>query len=96
MKKQELFVKYEVAIEDFVLQAFKDELLQQDPYAFWNPISKMEDPVCGSLRYPLLSISQLAKALLILPHGNADTERVFSKMNLSQYPGPHIYTLLTV
>ena len=49
-------------------------------YAFWNSINKLEDPVSGNLHYCLLS--HLAKALLILPHGNADTEHVFSKMNL--------------
>ena len=54
--------------------------LQQDPFTFWSSIGKLEDPVSGELRYSMLS--HLAKALLILPHGNADTERVFSKMNL--------------
>ena len=51
-------------VEDFKLQAFKDELLQQDPYAFWNSISKLEDPVFGNLHYCLLS--HLTKALLTL------------------------------
>ena len=43
--------------EDFKLQAFKNELLQQDPYAFWNSISKLEDPISGNLRYCMLSKS---------------------------------------
>ena len=67
-------------VEDFKLQVFDDNLLQKDPYVFWNSISKLEDPVCGDLRYSLLF--RIAKALLILPNGNADTERVFSKLNL--------------
>ena len=67
-------------MEDFKLQDFENELLQQDLYPFWNSISKLKDPVSGETRYGLLS--RLAKALLILPHGNADTERIFSKMNL--------------
>ena len=46
-------------------------LLRQDPYIFWNSVSKLEDPVSGDLRYSVLP--RLAKALLILPHGNADT-----------------------
>ena len=54
-------------VEDFKLQTFED-------------VSKLEDPVSWDLRYSVLP--RLAKALLILPHGNADTERVFSKMNL--------------
>uniref|UniRef100_A0A1X7TZY3 HAT C-terminal dimerisation domain-containing protein n=1 Tax=Amphimedon queenslandica TaxID=400682 RepID=A0A1X7TZY3_AMPQE len=60
-------------IDDFKLQTFDDGLLQKDPYVFWSSISKLEDPVSGDLRHSQLS--NLAKALLILPHGNADTER---------------------
>ena len=67
-------------VEDFKLQTFEDDFLRQGPYIFWNSVSKLEDPVSGDLRYSVLP--RLAKALLILPHGNADTERVFSKMNL--------------
>ena len=67
-------------VEDFKLQTFEDVFLRQGPYIFWNSVSKLEDPVSGDLRYSVLP--RLAKALLILPHGNADTERVFSKMNL--------------
>ena len=66
--------------EDLKLQTFEDVFLQQGPYIFWNSVSKLEDPVSGDLRYSVLP--RLAKALLILPHGNTDTERVFSKMNL--------------
>ena len=67
-------------VEDFKLQTFEDVFLRQDPYIFWNSVSKLEDPVSGDLRYSVLP--RLAKALLILLHGNADTERVFRKINL--------------
>ena len=33
-------------------------------------------------RYPLLT--KLAKAVLIVPHGNADIERMFSHMGLNK------------
>ena len=62
IKKEEIgYLKDEV--EDFKLQDFENELLQQDLYPFWNSISKLKDPVSGETRYGLLS--RLAKALLI-------------------------------
>ena len=78
--KEEEIEHLKDGVEDFKLQTFEDVFLRQGPYIFWNSVSKLEDPVSGDLRYSVLP--RLAKALLILPHGNADTERVFSKMNL--------------
>ena len=40
----------------------------------------MVDHVSNEYQYKMLP--SLMKAILIIPHGNADTERVFSKMNL--------------
>ena len=42
----------------------------------------MKDLSDSALRYPLLT--KLAKAILIIPHGNADTERLFSHLDLNK------------
>lgn len=42
---------------------------------YWAKVSYMEDDT-GNPRFPYLSL--LAKAMLVLPHGNADVERLFS------------------
>ena len=49
--------------------------------AYWHKIGQLQDPT-GEPRYPVLS--RLAKAILIIPHGNADVERSFSKMGLNK------------
>ena len=67
-------------VEEFKLQSFDDDLMKLELPSFWHAISKLVDPVTTKLRYTVLP--HLTKALLILPHGNADTERVFSRMNL--------------
>ena len=46
---------------------------------YWHRVSQ---DAYGKLRYPLLT--QLAKAVLIVPHGNADIERMFSHMGLNK------------
>lgn len=38
--------------------------------------------ISGDIKYPLLS--KLAKAVLIVPHGNADIERMFSHLGLNK------------
>ena len=65
MIKEEEIERLKDEVEEFKLQAFEDEMLQQDPCTFWNSICKLEDPVSGELCYSLLS--HLSKALLILP-----------------------------
>ena len=62
-------------VEEFKLQSF-DDLMKLELPSFWHAISKLVDLVTTKLRYTILP--RLMKALLILPHGNADTERVFS------------------
>ena len=49
--------------------------------AYWHKIGQLKD-TCGKLRYPLLT--RLAKSVLIIPHGNADVERMFSHMGLNK------------
>ena len=52
-----------------------------DVASYWYEIGKLMD-VSGEVRYPLLS--KLAKAILVIPHGNADIERMFSRMGLNK------------
>lgn len=49
--------------------------------SYWHKISKFAD-VSGETRYPLLS--KLAKAVLVIPHSNADVERMFSQIGLNK------------
>lgn len=48
---------------------------------YWHNIRQLQDPT-GQPRYPVLT--RLAKSILIIPHGNADIERSFSKMGLNK------------
>lgn len=48
---------------------------------YWYAISKLTKPD-NSPRFPLLS--RLALTVLIVPHGNADSERLFSEMGLNK------------
>ena len=48
---------------------------------FWHKIGQVED-VCGTLQYPPLT--RLAKSVLLIPHGNANVERMFSHMGLNK------------
>ena len=41
----------------------------------WNEIYSMKDPATGHLRFPILST--LTRAVIVIPHSNADCERVF-------------------
>ena len=47
---------------------------------YWNKICMIRH-ISGEFRYPLLS--RLAKAVLIIPHGNADVERLFGRVGLT-------------
>ena len=47
--------------------------------AFWHHLSKMTSGN-GNFLYPFLS--KVMKALLCLPHGNVECERIFSKVQL--------------
>ena len=48
---------------------------------YWHKIGLLKDD-SGQLKYSLLS--KLAKSVLIVPHGNADVERLFSHMGLTK------------
>ena len=52
-----------------------------DIASYWYQVGKITD-VSGRIRYPLLS--KLAKAILVIPHSNADVERMFSQMGLNK------------
>ena len=52
-----------------------------DIASYWYQIGKLTD-VAGEVRYPLLCT--LAKAVLVIPHSNADVERMFSQMGLNK------------
>ena len=48
---------------------------------YWHRVAQITDSL-GKLRYPLLT--KLAKSVLIIPHGNADIERMFSHLGLNK------------
>ena len=48
---------------------------------YWYRVGQLKD-ASGMQLYPLLA--KLAKAVLIIPHGNADVERMFSHMGLTK------------
>ena len=48
---------------------------------YWYKVGQLKDD-SGQLKYSLLS--KLAKSILIIPHGNADVERLFSHMGLTK------------
>ena len=80
VKKEEDLEVLKDEVEEFKLQSFDDDLMKLELPSFWHAISKLVDPVSTKLCYTVLP--RLMIALLILPHGNADTECVFSRMNL--------------
>ena len=47
----------------------------------WHAVSQLQD-LDGATRY--LTLTTLAKAILVIPHGNADTERLFSHVGLDE------------
>ena len=50
--------------------------------AYWHAVSQIMDLSGQCACYP--TVTQLAKAILIIPHGNADTERLFSHVGLNK------------
>ena len=50
--------------------------------AYWHAVSQVKDVSDSALRY--LFLTKLVKAILIIPHGNADTERLFSHLGLNK------------
>ena len=49
---------------------------------YWHTVSKIKDISGEECRFP--SLTKLAKATLLIPHGNADTERLFSHVGLNK------------
>lgn len=50
---------------------------------YWHLVGQLSDfSEVKQMRYPLLT--RLAKAILVIPHGNADTERLFSHVGLNK------------
>ena len=58
---------------------FPKQAIAVDEY--WFKVGTVTD-IAGDVKYPLLS--RLAKSILIIPHGNADIERMFSKVGLNK------------
>ena len=48
---------------------------------YWHAVSRIQN-LTGATCYPTLST--LTKAILVIPHGNADTERLFSHVGLNK------------
>ena len=59
-----------------------DQLPQPDGSLdqFWHAVSKLKKPGNTS-QFRFGTLSTLAKVLLVLPHANADPERLFSMVN---------------
>ena len=49
---------------------------------YWHSVSEIKDLSGHDYRFPILT--KLAKAVIIVPHGNADTERLFSHVGLNK------------
>ena len=49
---------------------------------YWHAISQIKDYLETEYRYSTLA--KLEKAILVIPHGNADTERLFSHISLNK------------
>ena len=58
---------------------FPKQAITVDEY--WFKVGMVTD-IAGDVKYPLLS--RLAKSILTIPHGNADIERMFSKVGLNK------------
>ena len=49
---------------------------------YWHAISQIKD--CLETEYRYSTLAKLAKALLVIPHGNADNQRLFSHIGLNK------------
>ena len=49
---------------------------------YWHAISQIKD--CLEPEYHYSTLAKLAKAILVIPHGNADTKRLFSHIGLNK------------
>ena len=65
---------------DFCMSPITSEIRAVKNY--WHMISLIKELSGVELRYPVLT--RLAKAILVVPHGNADTECLFSHIGLNK------------
>ena len=49
---------------------------------YWHAISQIKD--CLETEYHYSTLAKLAKAILVIPHGNADTKPLFSHIGLNK------------
>ena len=49
---------------------------------YWHAISQIKD--CLETEYRYSTLAKLAKAILVIPHGNANNERLFSHIGLNK------------
>ena len=49
---------------------------------YWHAISQIKD--CLETEYRYSTLPKLTKAILVIPHGNADTERLFRHIGLNK------------
>ena len=59
------------------------EYIQLDLEEFWIIVKNMKDEAGTNVRFP--SLTKLTKAVLALPHSNAEPERTFSDVNEIKY-----------
>ena len=49
---------------------------------YWHAISQIKD--CLETEYRYSTLAKLTKAILVIPHGNADAEHLFSHIGLNK------------
>ena len=49
---------------------------------YWHAISQIKD--CLETKYRYSTLAKLTKAILVIPHGKADTEHLFSHIGLNK------------
>ena len=54
----------------------------RDATKYWHAVGQVQDLSGWESRYP--TSTKLVKVVLIIPHGNADTERLFSHVGLNK------------
>uniref|UniRef100_H3ATZ4 HAT C-terminal dimerisation domain-containing protein n=1 Tax=Latimeria chalumnae TaxID=7897 RepID=H3ATZ4_LATCH len=74
-KLEEEFISYQVLNIDALVEGSKDSS-QIRMNTFWHKIGQIKDP--GTRQNTFALLPTVMKQLLVLPHSNADCERVFS------------------
>ena len=73
---QEEFVNYCTALLPIFVKA------QRDVDKYWHAVGQVQNMYGHENRYPILT--RLAKSILIIPHGNTYTKRLFSHVGLNK------------